>query len=317
MSGSNSASNTMNDGSDHDDEGEDPWEPGLRQRRRRSDRNSTNNGQGRRPNGNNSNSSRRDGTNENNNSRDTFNSNIPGSAAAGGNYAAGIGPCSGGIGGGAVGVLTSPTAGGGAMGTSFGGAPSTPYKTPTKQNDGLVAATPSSVTTAGETVESTLISQSPLTIRHRRRSTNRNNPTQQPPSLQRQYHLLRSQIILLLGSASIGLILFLFYALPLAAFISLALMTSSLTALAPVARSFLLVRYEMEMQHPLGLTRYLPDSLRVMLTETSLHDFMVDTFFNENRYLLLHFMPALRNSRFWSLTRERFWIASTTTWKPW
>ena len=46
------------------------------------------------------------------------------------------------------------------------------------------------------------------------------------------------------------------------------------------------------MQHPLGLTRYLPDSLRIYLTETSLHEFMSEgTFFLDYRYLLLYFMP--------------------------
>jgi len=188
------------------------------------------------------------------------------------------------------------------------------YKTPIKDGNsnnnnkegavgGLVAATPSSITTAGDTAESTLVSQSPnaaLTL-HRRRSSSRrlstiNTSTQrQPNSLQRQYQLLRSQIMLLLGTSSIGLILFLFYALPLAAFISLALMISSMGALLPVIQSIVRARYEMEMQQPGGLTRYLPEYLRVLLTETSLHDFMTDdTFVMEHRYLLLYFMPGLQ-----------------------
>ena len=188
------------------------------------------------------------------------------------------------------------------------------YKTPIKDGNnnnkegavgGLVAATPSSITTAGDTAESTLVSQSPnaLTL-HRRRSSSRRlstintNTTQQRQpnnSLQRQYQLLRSQIMLLLGTSSIGLILFLFYALPLAAFISLALMISSMGALLPVIQSIVRARYEMEMQQPGGLTRYLPEYLRVLLTETSLHDFMTDdTFVMEHRYLLLYFMPGLQ-----------------------
>jgi len=180
---------------------------------------------------------------------------------------------------------------------AFGGGPSTPYKTPMKENvaGDLVAATPSSITTAGDTAESTVLSTSPLSVRRR----SRRSPTSQPqlqsvPSLRRQYQLLRSQILLLLCTSTIGLILFLFYALPLAAFISLALMTTSMGALVPVARSILIARYEMEMDQPGGLTRYLPEYLRVMLTETSLHDFMTDTtFMMEHRYLLLYFMPGL------------------------
>ena len=72
-------------------------------------------------------------------------------------------------------------------------------------------------------------------------------------------------------------------------------MISSIGALLPVIQSIVRARYEMEMQQPGGLTRYLPEYLRVLLTETSLHDFMTDdTFVMEHRYLLLYFMPGLQ-----------------------
>ncbi|KAL7430246.1 hypothetical protein ACHAXH_001290, partial [Discostella pseudostelligera] len=187
-----------------------------------------------------------------------------------------------------------------ALGLGSSGGPShqftTPYKPPMKGADSgaglLVAATPSSITTAGETAESTYLSNSPINVRRRRdRSSSNINAA---PSLHRQYQLLRSQIILLLGSSGLGLILFLFYALPLVAFLSLVLMVSSMGALLPVAISFVRARYEMEMEHPLGLVRYLPDSLRVFLTETTLHEFMADTtLFMETRYLLMYFIPGL------------------------
>ncbi|KAL7541216.1 hypothetical protein ACHAXR_010733 [Thalassiosira sp. AJA248-18] len=311
------------DGSSEDNAVQDTWEPGLR-RRRGGARNSTNNENNENNDdgiggnnetqrqGNNFNGRRIDGGNDRtvqNNSPSQMHG-TPGPTAAGGGggnyYAAGIGPIgtpscgNGGVGGGAVGILTSPTAGGGGTLGTFEGAPSTPYKTPTKDDaaGGLVAATPSSITTAGETAESTVLSQSPLRI-HRRsrrgRSNSRSGGSPATPSLRRQYQLLRSQILLLLGSSMIGLVLFLFYALPLAAFVSLALMVSSMGALVPVAGSILRARYELEMDDPMGLTRYLPDSVRVLLTETSLHDFMTDnTFFMENRYLLLYFMPGLQ-----------------------
>mmetsp|Transcript_30416 Transcript_30416/g.55168 ORF Transcript_30416/g.55168 Transcript_30416/m.55168 type:complete len:694 (-) Transcript_30416:26-2107(-) len=303
------SSNTNNkeppmDGSDND-AAQDNWESGLR--RRRGGRNSTRNDDGNdepqqeniegRPNDNSRDRSTQN--TQNNSSRQT---NItPGPAAAGRSYANGIG-ASGGPScgnGGAVGVLTSHAGVHNDRGT-FGGAPSTPFKTPTKDAD-LVAVTPSSATTSGETAESTLLTQSPLSIR-RRRSSNRGAAA---PSLRRQYQLLRSQIVLLLGSASIGLVLFLFYALPLAAFVSLALMMSSISALFPVARSVIRARYEMELEHPLGLTRYLPDSMRVFLTETSLHEFMADgTFFMEYRYLLLYFMPGLQPDQVMNFINE-------------
>lgn len=182
---------------------------------------------------------------------------------------------------------------------SSGGPPhqfTTPYKPPMKNADSgaglLVAATPSSITTAGETAESTYLSHSPINVRRRRRDRSSSNNA--APSLHRQYQLLRSQIMILLGSSGLGLILFLFYALPLIAFLSLILMVSSMGALLPVAISFVRARYEMEMEHPLGLVRYLPDSLRVFLTETTLHEFMADTtLFMETRYLLMYFMPGL------------------------
>lgn len=172
--------------------------------------------------------------------------------------------------------------------TGFGSSTQlTPYKTPTKESAiGLIAATPSSVTTAGETVESTVFS-SPQSV------ARRNNQLAEM-SLRRQYQLLQSQIILLLGSTSIGLVLFLLFALPFAAVASLAIMAASMAALVPVASSALQTRYQIEMEHPFGFLRYLPNSLRRMLLETSLHEFMTDTTaYMENRYLLLYFVPGL------------------------
>ena len=278
---------------DSSEEVQDTWEAGLRRRRGRNSSNNNNTPQ-RENEGRSNGSANRNERAQNNGTRPRPSFASPGPAANGGNFTTGFGtPC--GSGGGGVGFLTSPVPGPtpATPGTPFGnGGGATPYKTPTKDNNELVAVTPSSVSTAGETAESTLLSQSPLRIRRRSRSNSLSNP-----NLQRQYQLLRSQIMLLLGSASLGLMLFLFYALPLAAFISLGLMLSSAGALVPVARSILRARYELEMEHPLGLTRYLPESLRVMLTETSLHDFMTDDrFFMENRYMLLYFMPGLQNS---------------------
>ena len=211
----------------------------------------------------------------------------------GGHYSSGIGasgPC-----GGAVDTLTTSAAG--PMGGIGGSALNTPYKTPTKGDvvGDLVPATPGSATTAGETVASTVCCS--LTMEDARqlqfgRRGNRRGPT--TPTLRRQYQILQSQTFVLLGSASIGFVLFLVFFLPFAALISLALMMTSLAALVPVALSTLQTRYQLELEHPLGLLRYLPESLRTLLTETTLHDYMTDTtFLMENRHLFLYFIPGL------------------------
>ena len=166
--------------------------------------------------------------------------------------------------------------------TGAAGLPSTPFKTPTKDSM-LVPATPSTATISGETAESTII------------SSPRSNRTRRPQSLRRQYQILENQAYLLLGSTFVGFILFLIFTLPFFALMSLALMAASLAALAPVASSAIRTRYQLEMEQPLGLLRYLPDSLRVLLTETTLHEYMSDTtFMMENRYLLLYFIPGIQ-----------------------
>ncbi len=279
-----------------DDTVQETWETGLRQRRRQRQRgqSSSNNdiddGDDN-CNGDESPLPRRESNENNSNSRMTNGSHTGGAVVGGlpchGNGAAAV----------AVGMQSGQAIGGGApQQHQF----TTPFKAPMKDSDGgaglLVAATPSSITTAGETAESTYLSQSPIIIRRRRGSTGPNRPPSNnaAPSLNRQYQLLRSQIIILLGTSTLGLILFLFYALPLLAFLSLLLMVSSMGALLPVAISFVRARYELEMEHPLGLVRYLPDSLRTFLTETTLHEFMADTtFFMETRYLLMYFLPGL------------------------
>ena len=186
---------------------------------------------------------------------------------------------------------------GGGGGGGGGGGYSTPYKGTFKggaEDDGLVE-TPSSITTAGQTADSTtLASRSPLGVRRLSERRRRGSAPIETMSLRRRYRMLRSQIMLLLGSSALGLLLFLFYALPLAAFASLLFVSASIGALVPVASSMLRAQYELEMEHPLGLVRYLPESIRIMLTETTLHEFMADTaFFMEYRYLLLYFVPGL------------------------
>jgi len=66
--------------------------------------------------------------------------------------------------------------------------------------------------------------------------------------------------------------LFLLFTLPVGALIGLTLMVSSFGACVLVLASLLKTRYQMELQHPLGLIRHLPDTLQTHLTEKTLHE---------------------------------------------
>jgi hypothetical protein len=208
----------------------------------------------------------------------------------------GLGP-SGGLGGGGTMVAACGEGGsGGVPGSGGGMAYATPGKGPFKGAENGLVETPSSITTAGQTDDSTtMISHSPLGVRRLDDHRRRGSMTTANTSLRRRYRVLRSQIVLLLGSSAVSLVLFLFFALPFAAFACLVFVGLSVGALVPVATSMMRAQYELEMEHPLGLVRHLPESIRVMLTQTTLHEFMADTaFFMEYRYLLLYFMPGLR-----------------------
>lgn len=243
----------------------DPWETGLRRRRRDASSGET------------AGISR-----QNNNGRDNMAPSHQANNGASGSSSSLNPPFSsfsagGSCGNGAVALSTAAT-------TSRGGYPS-PFKTPLKESSKsmLVPITPSTETISGETAESTFIS-SPQNPRGRR-----------TPSLRRQYQLLENQAFLLLGTTSIGFMLFLVFTLPFFALMSLALMTISLVALGPVATSAIRTRYQLELEQPMGLLRYLPDSIRVLLTETTLHEYMTDSsFMMENGYLLLYFIPGIR-----------------------
>ena len=109
----------------------------------------------------------------------------------------------------------------------------------------------------------------------RQRQNNDHNdvpPTRKAKHIQREYQLLQSQTLLLLGTAFASFLLFLLFTLPFAALIGLTVMITSLGACFLVAFSAAKTRYQLELQHPLGLVRYLPEKIRSHLTEKSLHD---------------------------------------------
>mmetsp|Transcript_21095 Transcript_21095/g.38154 ORF Transcript_21095/g.38154 Transcript_21095/m.38154 type:complete len:228 (+) Transcript_21095:159-842(+) len=97
-------------------------------------------------------------------------------------------------------------------------------------------------------------------------------PTRKAKNIQREYQILQSQTLLLLGTAITSFLLFLLFTLPFAALIGLTVMVSSIGACILVASAAVKTRYQLELEHPLGLIRYLPESLRAHLTEKSLHD---------------------------------------------
>lgn len=283
MDGSKSATDNDDEHPAADESNEEtPWQTGIRRRRRNS---TSSNSEEQRLST--TNPPRHNGIHNNSNSGNAHFSNSGFGIGGGGGAAIGVGGACGGNHPSSVAFGVMGSGGGG------GGAPSTPYKAPSSTGKDLVLATPSSVTTA-ETAGSTLYTQSPVRVRRRRNSRR----DQSSPSLRRQYQLLQSQTLLLLGGAALGLLLFLFFALPMAAFISFALMIASIGALFPVASSAVRARYELEMEHPLGLLRYLPDSLRVLLTETSIHQWMVEgTFWMEYRHLLLYVIPGIEEEQ--------------------
>lgn len=89
----------------------------------------------------------------------------------------------------------------------------------------------------------------------------------------REVQVLHKQVLLLLGTATMSFILFLLFTLPPIALVGLTVMVTSLGACLVVAYALVKTRYHLELDtHPLGLIRYLPESIQELLTEKSLND---------------------------------------------
>ena len=89
----------------------------------------------------------------------------------------------------------------------------------------------------------------------------------------REVQVLHKQVLLLLGTATMSFILFLLFTLPPIALVGLTVMVTSLGACLVVAYALVKTRYHLELDtHPLGLIRYLPESIQSLLTEKSLND---------------------------------------------
>ena len=94
-------------------------------------------------------------------------------------------------------------------------------------------------------------------------------------NLKREYKIRQSQTLLLLLTTTISFLLFLLFTLPFYALVGLTMMTTFLGLGIVVATSALKTRYLLELEHPLGLLKYLPEKVRVPLVEKSLHDCLI------------------------------------------
>lgn len=94
-------------------------------------------------------------------------------------------------------------------------------------------------------------------------------------NLKREYKIRQSQTLLLLITTTISFLLFLLFTLPFYALVGLTMMTTFFGLGIVVATSAIKTRYLLELEHPLGLLKYLPEKVRVPLTEKSLHDCLI------------------------------------------
>lgn len=127
----------------------------------------------------------------------------------------------------------------------------------------------------------------------------------------REYRLLQSQTMLLAGTAMVGFILFLLFALPVYALVGLTACVTSMGACLLVASSAVRTWYELQLEHPLGLIRHLPHTARAYLTQKSLNEVLCPSASTESLPSLLSsssrhsLSPALsRNSSSPALSRE-------------
>ena len=157
---------------------------------------------------------------------------------------------------------------------STGGLGSPPLGTPSARSSTASLSSMAAATSGGASVENSVFTfPTPQRSNQRRpRDGRRRPPPRKTKDIQREYQLLQSQTLLLVGTASLSFVIFLLFTLPLGALIGLTVMVSSLGACLLVASAAVKTRYQLEMLHPMGLVRYLPEKIRAHLTEMSLHE---------------------------------------------
>lgn len=154
-------------------------------------------------------------------------------------------------------------------------APSHPSTCPSKRSSATSLSTMTS--SVGSSVETTVMAH-PTPRRSNKKRLPHDGRRSRPPltrearNIQREYQLLQSQTLLLVGTAFVSFLLFLLFTLPIAALVGLTVMVTSLGGFFLVTSAALKTRYRLELEHPLGLIRHLPESIRAHLTEKSLHD---------------------------------------------
>ncbi|KAL7570239.1 hypothetical protein ACA910_020663 [Epithemia clementina (nom. ined.)] len=114
-----------------------------------------------------------------------------------------------------------------------------------------------------------------------------------------QERAIRERIYTLSGSVAASLVAFLYIVLPFYALVALVMATVLAAMTAREMYQYALTEFDYRRQHR-GFGEFLPDRLFELLTQQSLHDFLMSMHRNNgstagvlNRYLVLYFLPGL------------------------
>jgi len=111
------------------------------------------------------------------------------------------------------------------------------------------------------------------------------------------------QALLLVVVASVGM--FLWFCLPVMGLVALALLGGSLGGTGVMVYRWGQAWVQYALQHGGGVFQYLPPSIQTALTETTLHEWMIDdTAALEYRFLMLYFIPGLSPAQIDSLVNR-------------
>ena len=156
----------------------------------------------------------------------------------------------------------------------------------------------SSTTLSGTVIDTIDERKTPLrcTLKRRRPRTDlsggpRSNIVSQPIAVttKREYRILRSQTLLLVGASTLGFLLFILFTLPIGALIGLAVMITSFLSCILVTSSAAKTWYKIQLEHPVGLLQHLPSTAREYLIEKSLTEVLCPALSSES-------LLSLRNS---------------------
>ena len=150
----------------------------------------------------------------------------------------------------------------------------------------------SSTTLSGTVIDTIDERKTPLRGNLKRRRTRTgSNIISQPIAVttKREYRILRSQTLLLVGASTLGFLLFILFTLPIGALIGLAVMITSFLSCILVTSSAAKTWYKIQLEHPVGLLQHLPSTAREYLIEKSLTEVLCPALSSES-------LLSLRNS---------------------